>query len=153
MSESWDDADDVEIGRERSDLEALQAYCAPGEEAPTDPAEKTVLTLLFTATNPPATVSATGLIDGRILRVDLSPAVSALTAQELSEEIAMLTSLVRAQASAAQHVLITEFMARLGHDRVATKAMLEHELNLPSPESVRELRATSFGTRSHLYDS
>ncbi|QRZ06742.1 YbaB/EbfC family DNA-binding protein [Mycolicibacterium austroafricanum] len=151
MSRSWDDADDVGIERERSELEALDACHALDEDPPIGPADKTVPTLLFTATNPPGTVSATALIDGRILRVDLSPGVAAFTAQELSDEIALITSLARAQASAAQHVLITEFMARLGHDRVSTRGILEFEIGLPSPESVRKRRAESFAARDHLY--
>jgi hypothetical protein len=109
--------------------------------------EDTVSTLLFTARNPERTVSATALLDGRILSVDLTPRSSALTERELAEEISAVTHLARLQARAAQHVIVTGIMGNLGHDRVAVSGHLERDLGLPSPEAVAQIKAKLFAAR------
>lgn len=153
LSESWDTEEDPEENPDRSELDSLVSpFAAASSENPTaDSAIDSVPTLLFTATNPPGTVSVTAMIDGRVLRVDLSSGVVEMTEHELSEEILLLSSLAQLQAGAAKHTLIAEFMTRLGRDRVAVAANLEYEIGLPSPESVRERREAAFAARSHVY--
>lgn len=148
----WDDDEDDHAPLDdRSDLDAISTNCVAEEDIHAGTAEKTVPTLLFTASNPSGSVSATVLINGRVIQVDLSPEVVQMTERVLSDEILLVTSLARLQARAAQHMLITECLTRLGHDRVAVTATLEHEMGLPSPQSVREQRAAAFRARSDVY--
>jgi hypothetical protein len=104
-------------------------------------------TLLFTATNPPETVSASALMDGRIVRVDLSPQETQMTERQLAEEITVISALARRQAQAAQHVLAARVMRDLGHDGPLADGYLEHELRLPSPQTVRTEKLHVFTTR------
>ena len=89
----------------------------------------------------------TALLDGRILRVDLDPHVETLTESQLAEEISIIANLARQQARAAQHAVVLEFMHKLGHDGVATSGFLEHELDLPSPQTVHRKRQEVFASR------
>ena len=114
---------------------------------PSDEDGEYVQTLLFTATNPPGSVSVTALLDGRILRVDLDPQVETLTESQLAEEISLIANMARQQARAAQHAVVLEFMHTLGHDRVATRGFLEHDLDLPSPQTVLAEKARVFASR------
>ena len=154
VSASWDADDNPEDDSAGSDLDALllhsAAAAAPDVTLP-ESADGTVRTLLFTAANPPGTVSVTAMIDGRLVRVDLSADVVEMTERELSEEIFLVSSLAQLQAGAARHTLIAEFMTRLGQDRVAVAASLEYEIGLPSPQTVREKRIAAFAARSHVY--
>lgn len=159
VSESWDtdddpEDDDPEDDAADCDLDALllhsAATAAPDMPLP-DLADATVRTLLFTAANPPGTVSVTAMLDGTLIRVDLSADAVEMTERELAEEILLVSSLAQLQAGAARHTLVAEFMTRLGPDRVAVAANLEHEIGLPSPQTVREKRIAAFAARSHVY--
>jgi hypothetical protein len=128
--------------------EVADANDARGAREPSvDNADDQILTLLFTATNPPETVSVAVLLDGRVLRVELAPQVTSMTESELADEISVIAGLARQQARAAQHALVVESMLTLGHDRVATRGFLEHELGLPSPDTVTSERAQLFAAR------
>lgn len=138
------DAFDVYVPAQEPD-DTDDPWDAPSQ--PVDNDDDQVLTLLFTATNPSGSVSVTVLLDGHILRADLSPTVTTMTEPQLAEEISIIANLARQQARAAQHALVVEFMRRLGHDRVATRGFLEHELGLPSPETVLAQKAHVFASR------
>ena len=112
-----------------------------------DDDDDSVEVLVFTVTNPPGTVCATVFIDGSLQRVELSPGVTAMTESELAQEIALIVNLARDQARAAQHAIVVEGMRELGHDPVATGGYLEHDLGLPSPETVLAETAQIFATR------
>jgi hypothetical protein len=105
-----------------------------------------VLTLLFTATNPSGTVAVTSLISGQPVKVELEPATTRMTEQQLGEEISLVAALSRQQALASQHVLVGQILGQLGHDPVATRSFLERDLGLPSPETVRAERARLFAS-------
>lgn len=155
----WDDDDgDLADIEGPSALDAFDVYVPAGDpddaddpwDAPSqavDNADDEVLTLLFTATNPSGSVSVTVLLDGHFLRADLSPTVTTMTEPQLAEEISIIANLARQQARAAQHALVVEFMRTLGHDRVATRSFLEHDLGLPSPETVLAQKARVFAGR------
>ena len=143
---AWDEDDNDEV----------DAYAPPQEDDDRSMTDLTdeggdgddgVTTLLFTATNPPGTVSVTSLMDGRPNHVDLGPQVAKLTERQLGDEIAIIAALSRQQARAGQHAFVARIMRDLGHDPVATRGYLEHELGLPSPETVREERASLFASR------
>jgi hypothetical protein len=153
----WEDDDEIADFDEQSVLDAFDIYAPKGHtddaddsrgfSRPSDDDGDDVQTLLFTATNPPGTVSVTALLDGRILRVDLDPQVETLTEAQLAEEISIIANMARQQARAAQHVVTMEFMRRLGHDQVVTRSYLEHELGLPSPQTVLAEKAELFASR------
>ncbi|MBJ7341916.1 YbaB/EbfC family DNA-binding protein [Mycolicibacterium sp.] len=135
-----------------------------GDEAPADwdwplddahpgaPQEDETKTMLFSVTNPPGTVSVTALADGRPVHVDLAPAVSNMSESQLSEEISVLAQLASQNARAAQHLLASTMLQRLGHDRASSRAYVEHELGLPSPETVLADKAHVFATRYADHD-
>lgn len=106
-----------------------------------------VTTLLFTATNPPGTVSATAVTDGRTVRIDLSSHITEMTESHLAQEITLIARLARRQAQAAQHAMAANMMQRLGHDGPSTQSYLERELGLPSPQTVLSEKAQLFATR------
>ncbi|MEV3905277.1 hypothetical protein AB0K11_23395 [Mycobacterium sp. NPDC050551] len=108
--------------------------------------------LLFTASNPHDSVSATVTFGGHLVGVALAPRVVEMTEHELAEEIVVIAALARQQSMAAQHVVIAGYMAELGHDVVATRNLLEHQVGLPSPESVLAARAALFADRYALAD-
>ncbi len=137
----WDDDEELTTA-EPSVLDALDV--SPPQPAPTD---EDVQTVLFTATNPTGSVAVTVLMDGRVLRVDLAPGVTAMTESQLAEEITLIATLARQQAQAGQHAVVAELMSELGHDRAATRSFLERELGLPAPDTVVAEKAKLFALR------
>ena len=104
-------------------------------------------TLLVTVSNPAATVSTTVLLNGRVVAVDLTQAVTGWSEAQLAEEIVVIATLARKQALAAQHSFTAAFMRQLGHDPAATRGLLERDLGLPSPSDVLAEKARIFATR------
>lgn len=147
-SSPWDDdaADDYEILEEQSIFDAFPAWSASDYSEPPVPSdmEDGVVTAVFTATNPAGTVSVTALMNGRVLRVDLEPAVSRMTEGELAREIALIARLATRQALAGQHLVIAALMRRLGQDPAETRSFLERQLSLPTPDTVMAERAELF---------
>jgi hypothetical protein len=154
-----DDDDDSATFDGESMLDALDIYTPAGEfdgaedvwDAPrqvTDTDDDQVQVPGFTATNPSGAVSVTVSLDSRILGVELSSRVVRMTEAHLAEEITVIAGLARQRARAAQHAVVAEFMGGLGNDRVMTRGFLEHDLGLPSPETVlaeeSRLRATRY---------
>ncbi|WNG87371.1 YbaB/EbfC family DNA-binding protein [Mycobacterium sp. ITM-2016-00317] len=117
-------------GFETSDLAAVDIH-------EPNPADETIRTVLFTATNPAGTVSATVLMSGRIVRVDLAPPLS-MTETELAAEITLITTLAQMQARAGQHAVLAMLMRARGQDPARTASFLERDLGLPRPERVTE---------------
>lgn len=106
-----------------------------------------VLTALFTVTNPAGTVSATAAIGGRVQQVDLSANVVNMTEAQLADEIVVLADLASQKAQAAQHAVIVELMRTMGHDPIVSSGFIEHDLGMPSPETVDARRAQVFAAR------
>lgn len=155
-----DDVDSPNVGGdvEASDLDAFDVYepAAVDDEGRSwdsidplavDDVDTEIQTLLFTITNPHGTVSVTAGFDGKVLRIILSSTVTTMTESQLAEEITVLARLAQKRARAGQHMLIVEFMHRLGHDRIATRGFLEYDLGLPSPEAVKSEVAQVFASR------
>lgn len=109
-------------------------------------------TLLVTVSNPAGSVSTTVLMSGRVVSVDLSPAVTTWSEAQLAEEIVLIATLARKQALAAQHSFAAAFMRQLGHDPAATRSLLERELGLPTPSDVLAEKARIFATRYRGHD-
>jgi hypothetical protein len=105
--------------------------------------------MLFTVTNPPGTVSVTVMADGGPTQIDLAPRAVDMTESQLAEEISLMARLAGQNALAGQHVLISGIMRRLGHDRLSVQSYLEHELGLPSAETVLAAKAEIFAARYH----
>jgi hypothetical protein len=148
----WDDDHDHD---DESVLDAFDEYVpAKSVDDPWDMPEPPrteesdqVDTLLVTAMNPAGTVSATALMNGQVLKVELTSDVTRMTEAELAEEIAVISTLARKQGQAAQHAFVAEFMRQLGHDPAGTRAFLEREIGLPTPQTVLEERARVFSAR------
>ncbi len=103
--------------------------------------------MFFTVTNPPGTVSATALMDGRPVQVTLAPQVADMTESELAEEISLIARLASQNARAGQHLLVSGMMQELGEDPLSVRSFVEHELGLPSAETVLADKAQIFATR------
>lgn len=104
-------------------------------------------TMFFTVTNPPGTVSATALIDGRPIQVTLAPQVCNMTESQLAEEISLITRLASQNARAGQHLLVSGMLQQMGEDPVTARSYAEHELGLPTVETVLADKAQIFATR------
>jgi ESX secretion-associated protein EspD/H len=122
--------------------------CSSVSEAGSDQ----VVEAFFTVTNPAGTVSVTATIGGRLHKVELSANVTEMTESQLADEILVLADLAAQKAKAAQHSVTVELMRTMGYDSVVTSGFLEHDLALPSPETVAARRAEVFATRYALED-
>jgi hypothetical protein len=152
--DAWDDDED-DLGPDVSMLDGLDFsppvaadYVDVGLDA-TAPADDDdgPQTIFFTVTNPPGTVSATALMDGRPIQVTLAPQVCNMTESELAEEISLITRLASQNARAGQHLLVSGMMQQMGEDPLSVRSFVEHELGLPSAEAVLTEKAQIFATR------
>jgi hypothetical protein len=127
-------------GPDDSDLDALGAYVAEGEddESPVP---------VFTVTNPPGTVTVTAFLDGRVKHIDLSHKATELTESDLAAEIVLIAGLATQDAKSAQYAFMLEGMREQGHDDAATRDFLTRDLDLPTPEQAQAARAEVFATR------
>jgi hypothetical protein len=139
----WDEFDEDDVEEDSHDTGRFDVASDSADVEGADEVE----TLLVTVRNPAATVSTTVLMNGRVVTVDLSPAVAAWSEAHLAEEIVVIATLARKQALAAQHSFTAAFMRQLGHDPAATRGLLERELGLPSPSDVLAEKARIFATR------
>ena len=153
MADGWDDDDDVDDEvDEDSGLSELDGLVTPwpSDHADAGP-DDLVETLLFTVSNPPGSVAATALINGRIERVELTDSVSRMTESQLAEEITLVATLARQKAQAAQHAIIAHLMGELGHDSVGTSGYLRREIGLPSPDDFMAAAHSVFQSRYDDY--
>jgi ESX secretion-associated protein EspD/H len=141
-----------------SDLDAFGDYAVAGEADVVDesivaphsadpPDEDGPALPLFTVTNPPATVTVTSFMDGRINRIELSPKVTTMTETHLAEEIVVIARLATQDARSAQYTFMLDGMREQGHDNATTRDFLSRDLDLPSPEQAKAARAEVFSTR------
>jgi hypothetical protein len=132
---------------DQSDFDAAEVE--PYQDTTTQPQShhQRIPTLLFTASNPQDTVSATTLLSGQVHSVELSPRVVTMSEDELAQEILAISSLACRQALAGAHVLTGAVLRRMGYDAAATRSVLEREHHLPSPDTVRSERAALFAER------
>ncbi|PJK20057.1 hypothetical protein CSX11_23075 [Mycobacterium goodii] len=101
----------------------------------------------MSASNAAATVTATALTGGQVIRVELAPQVVKMTESELAEEITTVCAMACRQGAAARHTIIAEVMRLLGHDPAATRSFLERNLGLPTPDTVLTTKAEIFANR------
>ena len=153
--DSWDDDED-DHGPAESILDALEFsppavadYVDVGLDAvlPDDDGEPGPQAIFFTVTNPPGTVSATALLDGRPIQVTLAPQVCNMTESQLAEEISLIARLASQNARAGQHLLVSGMMQQMGEDPLTARSYAEHELGLPTAETVLADKAQIFATR------
>jgi hypothetical protein len=152
--DSWDDEED-DHGPAESVLSALDVsppvaadYADVGLDATApDDEDSGPQTMFFTVTNPPGTVSATVLLDGRPIQVTLAPQVADMTESELAEEISLIARLASQNARAGQHLLASGMLQQMGQDPVSARSYVEYELGLPSAETVLADKAQIFATR------
>ena len=129
------------------DLDNVHAQAVPQDDSDIPREDEEVDTLLVTVSNPHATVSTTALLNGRVVAVELTHAVTGWSEVQLADEIVVLATLARKQALAAQHSFTAALMRQLGHDPAATRGLLERDLGLPSPNDVLAEKARIFATR------
>lgn len=141
--DAWDDDED-DHGPGESMLGGLDFSPQPAADYDEDGGPQT---LFFTVTNPPGTVSATALMDGRPIQVTLAPQVCTMTESELAEEISLMARLATQNARAGQHLLVSGMMQQMGDDPLTVRSYVEHELGLPSAETVLTEKAQIFATR------
>lgn len=101
----------------------------------------------FAVANPAGTVTVTTLMDGRVDRVELSPAAISMTEAVLAEEIVVIAGLATQTARSAQYTYMLDGMREQGHDNAGTRDFLTRDLDLPTPEQASAARAEVFATR------
>ena len=140
----WDDDEDDDVASGDiggSGLDAFDGFApdsADVEELPSP---------LYTVTNPPGTVSVTVYLNGRIHHVELAPAVSRMTEQELAEEVRVIAELARQRARSELHAFLIEGVRMMGDDPGAMRDSLIRELDMPTPEQAAANTARVFSTR------
>ncbi|OBI13718.1 hypothetical protein [Mycobacterium sp. E2497] len=107
-----------------------------------------------TVVNPPETVSVTATIDGRVLRIELSPAVAEMSESGLAEEILTIADVARQRALAIQQSLVLECFHELGIDDegFVAEALRSGVTELPSPAQAAATQAEVFASRYHSDD-
>jgi len=144
----WDDDDDVTDFGDLSNPGGASGFEEAGDYSPlSGEASNQLVEAFFTVTNPAGTVSATATIGGRLQHIELSANVTEMTESQLADEIVVLADLAAQKARAAQHAVVVQLMRTMGYDSVVTGGFLEHDLGLPSPETVASRRAEVFATR------
>jgi hypothetical protein len=97
---------------------------------------------LFSATNPPGTVTVTVYMNGSVQHVDLSPSVAKMTESQLSQEIRDLAAIATEKARAGQFVFLLYAGVQQVGDSPALRDLLSNTLGLPTPEQAAEKEAT-----------
>jgi ESX secretion-associated protein EspD/H len=147
--EPWDDDDDdaTDFGDPGDDGD-ISALAGVDDYSPLTEAESDqIVGAFFTVTNPAGSVSATATIGGRLQHVELAANVTDMTETQLADEIIVLADLAAQKARSAQHAVVVQLMRTMGYDSVVTSGFLEHDLGLPSPETVAARRAQVFAAR------
>lgn len=139
--------DPVTPPSEDRSIGALDVYRPERAEPNTTSEEDSVQTVVFTAHNPEWTVTATALMNGQILRIELASDVIHLTEQELGEEIGLVCEVARMQARAAQHAILASLLRKLGRDPAETESFLWRQLGLPTPQMLSTRRTEVFAGR------
>ncbi|KUI23634.1 hypothetical protein [Mycobacterium sp. GA-2829] len=118
---------DEDAGHE---LDALDAFNPTGTDDSDDPAQD----LAFVAANPSGTITVTALLGGECQRIDLTPAVRALTKTELAAEIVAVAQVAAQRAGAGAYELFSTMFRAQGQDRASVDDLLRHRLRLPTPD-------------------
>lgn len=126
---SWDDEE------YESDLAAFDYL---RQDEPENPS-----VLLFSATNPAGTVTASATVSGRIHQIELAPDVVAMTEFELMAEVMETAKLASLKGRAAQYALIEGTLNRQGLDAQSTRDFLDHHLDLPTPAQAEHAEVQS----------
>ena len=142
---SLDDGSDLGVfgdhsaieGDTESSFDALDALASdPGSEADEpDPGP------LFSATNPPGTITVTAYLSGWLQRIDLAPSVVNMTESQLAREIADLAEIATKKAGAGQYVFLLYSTVQQVGDNPGVRSMLKETLGLPTPEEAAEAEA------------
>jgi len=103
---------------------------------------------VFTVTNPPATVSVSVRLDGRIHKVELKSEAKRMRESDLAGEIMAVADLAWQKGLAAQHSFMSEVLRRIGgRDEVSIGEFVEDGMGLPSPAQADAAQAEVFATR------
>lgn len=116
-----------------SDLDALVEYAPTPDAVDEGP--------LFSATNPPGTVTVTAYLSGWLQRIDLSPSVVNMTESQLAREVADLAEIATKKAGAGQYVFLLYATVQQVGDSPAVRDLLKDTLGLPTPEEAAEAEA------------
>ncbi|ORV53551.1 hypothetical protein AWC03_19980 [Mycobacterium europaeum] len=102
-----------------------------------------------TVVNPPETVSVTATMDGKVLRIELSPAVTNMSESGLADEILAIADLARQRALAIQQSFVLDCFHELGIDDEGfiAEALRGGVTELPSPQQAAAAQAEVFATR------
>ncbi|EKF22362.1 hypothetical protein C731_3659 [Mycolicibacterium hassiacum DSM 44199] len=150
--DDWDDIPDEELVEDFADDDTFAAldFSIPGEgDVDGDPVadDRDDVGSLFRVTNPEGTVTVAALMNGAPHRVELSPAVTAMTERELAHEVVTVAALAHQQARAAVHAFLVEGMRHLGYDTGALSSGLSRQLSMPTPDEAAEAAARVFRAR------
>ncbi|MGV0768386.1 hypothetical protein [Mycobacterium syngnathidarum] len=107
---------------------------------------------LFSATNPPGTVTVTVYMNGSVQHVNLSPAVTKMTESQLSQEIRNFTGVATEKARAGQYVYFLYTAVQHAGDSPMIRNLLAETLGLPTPEQAAETEAAflrNYGRAQH----
>ncbi|WP_043988091.1 hypothetical protein [Mycolicibacterium llatzerense] len=125
---SWDDDEDED------ELQYEVAHSGDGDDEGEDELEP----LLYTASNPSGSVWVTSHLNGRVHGIELGSSVTALSENELAEEIRVVAELARQQACSELHAFVVEGVRDIGYDPVPMRDALVRKLNMPTPEDAAE---------------
>jgi hypothetical protein len=121
--------------------EAGSGFDAFGGYAPTSDTEEVDEGPIFSATNPPGTITVHAYMNGSLQRIDLSPAVVGMTEAQLAQEISELAALATMKAGAGQYVYLLYVTVQQIGDSPDVREMLRSTLGLPTPEEAAEAEA------------
>ena len=106
-----------------------------------------IVTTVHTEEHADGTVTVTTFLDGRVHRVDLTPATTTMAESVLADEIVVIAALATQDARSAQYTVMLDGMREHGHDNAATRDFLNRDLDLPTPEQAAAARIELFTNR------
>lgn len=88
--------------------------------------------------NPPGTVTVTAYLNGSVAQVDLDPKATALTEDQLADEIRFVAGIAATKATAVVHAGVVNMMVEQGMDRGEANSFVETNMPFATPEQADE---------------
>ncbi|MDT0550465.1 hypothetical protein, partial [Streptomyces lonegramiae] len=90
------------------------------------------------AINPPGTVTVTAYLNGSVAQVDLDPKVTALTEDDLADEIRFVAGVAAKRATAVMHIGVVNMLVEQGMDLREARDFVGTHMPYATPEQAGE---------------
>lgn len=116
-----------------------------GQDQPEDEEQIPVVQV----TNPPGTVTVTAYLNGSVAQVDLDPAVTRLTEDQLADEIRFVAGVAAKRATAVTHVVTVNMLVEQGMDFREARDFVGTNMPFATPEQAGEADLALVARHAH----